>query len=325
MDLALTYRCNNECHHCYNARSRSHPEMSTGQWKLVIDKVWDLAIPHIVFTGGEPTLREDLPELIAYAEQKGMIAGLNTNGRRLSQPDYVQTLVDAGLDHVQITLESHLSVIHDEMVNCTGAWKQTVAGVKNAVKSKLFVMTNTTLLQPNSIHMNELLEFLTTLGVPTIGLNSLIYSGKGLNVNNGLQESELEKYLSIAKEHVQETGQKLIWYTPTQYCHFDPVTQELGIKGCSAARYNMCVELDGSVLPCQSYYESLGNILEDDWDSIWNHPLSVSIRERTNVPHKCNGCSLLAECGGGCPLQFKEEDQIAGVLERVQMNENNRF
>jgi radical SAM protein with 4Fe4S-binding SPASM domain len=256
--------------------------------------------------------------LVAYAEHKGMIAGLNTNGRWLSTPDYVRTLVDAGLDHVQITLESHLPEIHDELVNCPGAWKQTVSGIQNAVKSKLFVMTNTTLLQPNSIYMGELLEFLTSLSVPTIGLNSLIYSGKGLNVNSGLQECELESYLSIAKAHVQKTGQKLIWYTPTQYCHFDPVTQELGIKGCSAARYNMCIESDGSVLPCQSYYESLGNILIDDWDSIWNHPLSVSIRERTNVPLKCNGCSLLAECGGGCPLQFKDEDQPVQISESVQ-------
>ena len=82
MDLALTYRCNNDCHHCYNARARSFPEMGINEWKHVIDRVWDLAIPHIVFTGGEPTLRDDLPQLISYAEKKGLITGLNTNGRR---------------------------------------------------------------------------------------------------------------------------------------------------------------------------------------------------------------------------------------------------
>lgn len=314
MDLALTYRCNNDCHHCYNARARSFPEMRTEDWKRVIDKVWDLAIPHIVFTGGEPTLREDLPELISYAEQKGLITGINTNGRRLSRSDYLQSLVNAGLDHVQITLESHLNTIHDELVNCRGAWDQTTEGIRNVLNTRLYMMTNTTLLQPNSKYLGDLLEFLTKLGVPTIGLNSLIYSGKGANVNSGLKESELEHYLSIAKDHVQQSGQKLIWYTPTQYCHFDPVTQELGIKGCSAARYNMCVEPDGSVLPCQSYYSSLGNILVDPWQNIWNHPLSVSIRERTNVPEKCHDCSLLAECGGGCPLHYSDDaisDELA--------------
>lgn len=313
MDLALTYRCNNDCHHCYNARARSFPEMGINEWKHVIDRVWDLAIPHIVFTGGEPTLRDDLPQLISYAEKKGLITGLNTNGRRFSQMEYVKTLVNAGLDHVQITIESHRAEIHDELVNCHGAWKQTTAGIQNVLQTRLFVMTNTTLLEPNCQYLDGLLSHLSNLGVPTIGLNSLIYSGKGANVNNGLKETALENYLSKAKEHVKKTGQKLIWYTPTQYCHFDPVTQELGIKGCSAARYNMCIEPDGSVLPCQSYYVSLGNILMDSWDSIWDHPLSVSLRDRKDVPSKCTDCSLLLECGGGCPLQFNKIETFREV------------
>ena len=314
MDLALTYRCNNDCHHCYNARPRTFGEVDTAHWKQVIDRVWDLTIPHIVFTGGEPTLREDLPELIAYAEEKGLITGLNTNGRRLCSADYVATLVKAGLDHVQITLESHLPDIHDQMVNYRGAWQQTVAGVRNALATRLFVMTNTTMLQSNTPNLDGTLQFLTELGVPTIGLNSLIYSGRGVNVNNGLKEDQLEQYLVSAKYHVQLTGQKLIWYTPTQYCNFDPVTLELGVKGCSAARYNMCIEPDGSVLPCQSYYQSLGNILSNKWEDIWLHPLSTSIRNRANVPAKCNGCSLLVECGGGCPLLYDKVPAEAGAM-----------
>ena len=146
MDLALTYRCNNNCSHCYNARPRSFSEISTDEWKKILDGLWDIGIPHIIFTGGEPTLRDDLPELIAYAEQKGQITGLNTNGRRLSDPAYVQSLVDAGLDHVQITLESHDPAIHDEMVSLQGAWLETVAGIKNVLKTRLYLMTNTTIL-----------------------------------------------------------------------------------------------------------------------------------------------------------------------------------
>ena len=84
MDLALTYRCNNDCAHCYNARERNFPELSTDQWKNILDELLALGIPHIVFTGGEATLRNDLPELIAHAENNGQITGLNTNARRLS-------------------------------------------------------------------------------------------------------------------------------------------------------------------------------------------------------------------------------------------------
>jgi len=304
MDLALTYRCNNDCTHCYNARPRDYPELSTERWKQIIDKVWAIGIPHIVFTGGEPTLREDLPELIQYAEQLGQITGINTNGRRLSDNHYLMTLVNAGLDHVQITVESHNDVIHDAMVNRKGTWKQTINGLTNALDTPLFVMTNTTMLAHNSPSLDATLDFLAKVGVPTVGLNALIHSGRGLTVGTGLSEGELTPLLNIARQKTDKYGQRLIWYTPTQYCNFDPMQLELGVKACTAALYNMCIEPDGGVIPCQSYYHQLGNLMDDTWDSIWNHDLSISLRERHYVPAKCTDCSLLKECGGGCPLSL---------------------
>lgn len=302
MDLALTYRCNNNCPHCYNARPRTFPEMDTAAWKRTLDLLWSIGIPHIVFTGGEPTLRPDLPELIAHAEQLGQITGINTNGRKLKDPDLVQSLVDAGLDHVQITLESHDPVIHDHMVSPHGAWNETATGLRNALATRLFVMTNTTLLQENAPFLSETLDFLADLGVPTIGLNALIYSGRGTTVGTGLPESALPPLLDLARAKTDAAHQRLIWYTPTQYCNFDPVQMDLGVKGCSAALYNMCIEPNGDVLPCQSYYSSLGNILTDPWQSIWQHDLAVSLREHRNLPDECHTCALLSECGGGCPL-----------------------
>ena len=302
MDLALTYRCNNDCAHCYNARPRDFPELSTKKWKHIIDKVWETGIPHIVFTGGEPTLREDLPELIQYAEQLGQITGINTNGRRLMDNHYLMELVDAGLDHVQITIESHDERIHDSMVHRKGAWSQTITGLTNALDTPLFVMTNTTMLLQNSPSLAETLDFLARIGVPTIGLNALIYSGRGLTADTGLSEDELSPLLNIARQITDLHGQRLIWYTPTQYCNFDPMQLELGVKGCTAALYNMCVEPNGGVIPCQSYYHQLGNLIDDTWDSIWNHDLSKSLRERHYVLDKCHDCILLQECGGGCPL-----------------------
>ncbi len=303
MDLALTYRCNNNCSHCYNARSRSFPELGLEQWLAIIDRLWEIGVPHIVFTGGEPTLSRYLPELIAHAEKNGQITGINTNGRRLKDPDFVQKLVDAGLDHAQITLESHIPAIHDQMVAAPGAWQDTIQGLKNVLATRLFVMTNTTLLQNNSPYLADTLDFLAGHGVPTVGLNALIYSGKGANVNTGLPAADLPALLEIARAKTAQSGQRLIWYTPTEYCHFDPVLLELGVKGCTAALYNMCIEPDGSVLPCQSYYTPLGNMLETPWEQIWNHDLAVSLRERRNLPEKCNACELISECGGGCPLE----------------------
>jgi len=304
MDLALTYRCNNDCAHCYNARARNFPELDTEAWKRILDQLWDLGVPHIVFTGGEATLRNDLPELIAHAESNGQITGLNTNARRLTDQRYVQQLVEAGLDHVQITVESCDEQIHDEMMRTKGAFKQTIQGLKNVLATRLYVMTNTTMLRTNVHKIPDTLDFLAALGVPTIGLNALIYAGQGLSVGTGLHERELQPILDMAVQKTSERGQRLIWYTPTQYCNFDPTQSNLGVKGCTASLYSMCIESNGNVLPCQSYYSPLGNILTDPWEAIWNHKLSVQLRERKGLPVKCAGCPVVSECGGGCTLQF---------------------
>ena len=302
MDLALTYSCNNHCLHCYNESGRHPQSLSLDQWKKVIDRLWELRIPHIVFTGGEPTLSPFLPQLITYAHAKGFICGLNTNGRRLSEQTYLNSLIAAGLDHVQITLESHDSLIHDNIVQNRGAWQETTAGLRLALQSPLYVMTNTTLLRQNTPSLQETLLFLAKLGVPTIGLNALIFAGRGKEIQNPLAETELESLLTIAKQITQDHQQRLIWYTPTRYCHFDPVEQNLGIKGCTAALYNMCIEPNGNVLPCQSYLQPVGNILTNQWEEIWQHDLCQWLRQRRFAPQECRDCPLLIECGAGCPL-----------------------
>jgi radical SAM protein with 4Fe4S-binding SPASM domain len=323
MDMALTYRCNNDCPHCYNARPRDFTEISTPQWLQILDRLWEIGIPHIVFTGGEPTLRSDLPELIAHAESNGQITGLNTNARRLGDTKFLKNLVDAGLDHVQITVESHDPAIHDTMVHSKGAWKQTIAGLQNALDTPLFVMTNTTMLRHNSPHIEETLDFLANIGVPTIGLNALIYSGHGLTVGTGLAERELPELLELARKKTDQYSQRLIWYTPTQYCHFDPMQLELGVKGCTAALYNMCVEPNGEVIPCQSYYTPIGNMLTDPWKEIWEHELAINLRERNYIPDKCTDCSLLAECGGGCPLALNAQEEGIITLEDIPAPQQN--
>ena len=316
MDLALTYRCNNACAHCYNARPRNYPELDTQIWKKIIDRVWELRVPHVVFTGGEPTLRDDLVELVAYAQEKGLVTGLNTNGRKLADPSLLQELIEAGLDHVQITIESCDSSVHNTMVRASGAWEETLTGLRNVVASKIYMMTNTTLLQNNAFELERILEFLADEDVPTVGLNALIYSGHGKEVQTGLKESELPALLDVAQRVTQAHGQRLIWYTPTQYCAFNPLQMSLGIKGCTAAYYNMCVESDGQVIPCQSYYQALGHILYDSWDSIWNHPLSRQLRERQDIPEGCRHCDFLVECGGGCPLA-REHQCVSPIFTEV--------
>jgi len=310
MDLALTYECNNDCGHCYNEDERMQKKgLSVEQWQKVIDRLWDVGIPHIVFTGGEPTLFKGLRDLVIHSEDHGQITGMITNGRNLRKKGYLKDLVKVGLDHVQITVLSHKESVHDKLAGCEGAWKETIEGLKVALNEDLYVNTNTTIMRSNAADMEDTARFLIGLGVKNIAFNAIIRSGKGVNTE-ALTCEELEPLVVKLKAIADEAQVTLIWYSPTPYCEFNPINKGLGIKQCTACSINMAIEPDGTVLPCQSCYEPLGNILTDPWKKIWNHKLCKSIRKRKYVPDKCKDCNLLDVCGGGCPLALKHGDYL---------------
>lgn len=306
MDLALTYRCNNRCIHCYAGGPRQTGELTTEEWLQVIDKLRALGIPQVVFTGGEPTLRDDLATLIAYTQKTGLVSGLVTNGRKLKDKAYLQSLIDAGLDHVQITVESHDPKVHDRITGTSGSWRETIRGLKNALASPIYTVSNTTLSQYNVDDVEATIEFLNGLGVKQFACNSLIYSGKAPEVAESfaLEEARLEPVLNRIKDKAGRLGIEFTWYTPTEYCEVSPLQLELGIKSCSACRINMAIEPDGTVIPCQSYsIAPLGNILKDSWKKIWQNPICLKLRERKYAPDKCYQCPSLNICGAGCPLK----------------------
>ncbi|MHA1682309.1 MAG: PqqD family peptide modification chaperone [Promethearchaeota archaeon] len=309
VDLALTYQCNNNCAHCYVGRERDYPQMPTKSWKRVLDKLIEIGVPHVTLTGGEATLRDDLPEIIQYTEDNNIVCGLVTNGVKLADNDFLMSLVNAGLDYIQITLESHDAAIHNQMVGAE-TWDKTVQGLKNAIATDVYTLTNTTLCKLNAPTVEKTIDFLKEIGLEgTFAMNGLIYSGKGREVGNGILEKDIEPILDRVINKANEHGFKFIWYSPTQYCEYNPVIHGLGPKRCSAASISLAIEPDGSVLPCQSYFQSIGNILEDPWKKIWNHKLAKQIRNRTNLPPKCNNCDTVEICGGGCPL-YREHNVV---------------
>ncbi len=299
-DLALTYRCNVDCLHCYNG-DRQSEEMDADQWRKAMGTLWDNGVPHVAFTGGEATLRDDLPALIAHAESLGMVAGLLTNGVRLADRSYLDSLVSAGLDYVQVTLESADESVHNGMTQAE-SFAATVEGLRNAVAAGLYAITNTTLTRRNAAGAARLPAFLAGLGLKAFAVNSIIHSGRGPGSGVELGPDETKPLLGGISEEAGRLGLRMIWYSPTRYCELDPVSLGLGPKRCTAGQYNICIEPDGSVIPCQSYYKIAGNILKDPWDSIYNSPLMRSIRERDWLPEGCRDCSDAALCGGGCPL-----------------------
>lgn len=313
-DIALTYGCNNECPHCYNEPDRLHmASLAVEDWKRVIDRLVEVGVPHLIFTGGEATLHPDLPELIAYADAQGPIIGLNTNGRHIAHRPYMRTLAEAGLNHLQVTLGSHLPQVHDAMMGAA-SYHQTVRGIQNALESEVHVITNTTLMRANMDHAEEIVSYLHNLGIRTFAMNGMIYSGGGFAHPQAIQEEEMPPLLVRVRDRAEELGMRFLWYTPTEYCRMSPVELEIGAKRCNAGEYSLCVEPNGDVLPCQSYYVSAGNLLHDPWERIWGGELFRSFRDReldprwAGLPEKCWDCPDLPLCGGGCRIEREARD-----------------
>lgn len=316
-DIALTYTCNNACPHCYNEANRyTMPSLSLVDWQRVMDKLADIGVPHIILTGGEPTLHPDLTAIIRYADQLGLIVGMNSNGRMLAHKDTAQAIADAGLNHVQITLESWDQEVHDSMVNAPGAFSQTVAGIKNAVACGLHTITNTTITRQNQHQVVDTIDFVHNLGLHTFAMNGMIYAGGGRADPAAIPSEEMAALLDAVRERAESLNLRFLWYTVTDYCRFSPLALGLSPKRCNAAEYSMCIEPNGDVLPCQSYYVAAGNILSDSWHSIWNSALFLSFRNREIDPEaaglrsECVDCPDLEMCGGGCRLEHEAQAGI---------------
>lgn len=321
-DVVVFYGCNNRCGHCYNIPGRrSQPPMSMRVWRQVVRKLVDLGVPQVILTGGEPTLCDDLPERIRLARQFGLVVGLNTNGRRLADPTFTARLAEAGLDHVQITLLSSQPQLHNRLCQSQGSEKdfggdpfaETIRGIQNALGAGLHTLTNTTLTKHNAQEAESLVDFLYQLGIRTFAMNGIIRSGLGEHFAQALAEEELAPLLLRIQQRAEELGMHFLWYSPTRYCRFSPLELDLGPRRCNAAQYSICIEPNGDVLPCQSYYQPVGNLLRDPWTAIWHSPLFCRLRNRTadpagcGLPEVCWECPDLAVCGGGCMLSLSKQ------------------
>lgn len=178
----------------------------------------------------------------------------------------------------------------------------------------MHAITNTTLMRVNMDHVEAIIDFLCSLGIRTFAMNGMIYSGGGFADPNAIPENELAPLLIRVRDRAAELGMRFLWYTPTEYCRMSPVELEIGAKRCNAGEYSLCVEPNGDVLPCQSFYVSAGNLLRDPWERIWHSALFHSFRDReedprgSGLPEKCWECPDLPLCGGGCRIEREARD-----------------
>ena len=287
------WHCNQKCVHCYAAGQElsDEEELSTEEWKEILRRCREARIPQVTFTGGEPTMREDLFELIA--EARWFISRLNTNGIKLTK-EYCKALHQAELDSVQITFYSVDPEVHNRLVG-VDRFENTVAGIDNALAEGLAVSINTPLCTLNKDYRTTL-EFLHEKGVIYVTCSGLITTGSAAEMESAelqLGGAELEEILREAVKYCHENGMEINFTSPGWIA--PEVFEELNIPSpsCGACLSNMCITPSGNVVPCQSWLsdEPLGNMLKDDWKGIWESETCVSCRYYSS------------EMSGECPLR----------------------
>lgn len=288
MDLMIStmvkdnaWHCNQKCLHCYAANQplSAVPEMDTDQWLAVIEKCRSIGIPQLTFTGGEPTLRQDLVKLVQAAQW--FVTRLNTNGRMLTSA-LCKDLRAASLDAVQITFYSADEAVHNELVGVDG-YTDTVNGIKNALAAGLNVSLNTPLCSLNKDY-RATVEFAHSLGIRYLTCSGLIPAGnaaESASKSVRLTPGELTEVLRPAMDFALSHGMEVNFTSPG-WLDEDTLTG-LGfaqIPSCGACLSNMAVAPDGTVLPCQSWLtgHGLGHILRTPWNRIWRSPECCAIR-----------------------------------------------
>ena len=305
MDLMISamnkngaWHCNQKCLNCYAAGQMmaNVEELDTESWKQIIDKCKSAMIPQLTFTGGEPTLRGDLVELVEYS--KWFVTRLNTNGQLLSK-ELCNKLYEASLDSVQVTLYSHKKEIHNLLVGADG-FDKTVEGIKNAINAKLNVSINTPLCELNKDYLQTVKFAHEELGINYFTCSGLILTGNATNTSSDrLSKSEILKVLKEAKSYTDINNCELSFTSPGWIDSEILRKMKMMVPSCGACSSNMAITPNGMVVPCQSWLsdEALGSMLNDDWKKIWN-----SIRCRRLRKENANANDL-------CPLSGKIEGE----------------
>jgi MoaA/NifB/PqqE/SkfB family radical SAM enzyme len=234
------------------------------QWKRVIEILWNIGVPHILFSGGEPTGFDHFVDLIRFAEEVGIVTGLLTNGRKLSDMHYMDTLVDAGLDHIQVTLQSQDAAVHNALAG-EGTWEQSVKGLENALATPIYCVAHTTFTKKNKDDVNGLVSFLKRKGVYAFAGNALV-AGNEIEGNDlVLSAEEARVLIEELSAKTEKEGISFTWYG--NEC-IDTGSQPSGMW-----EYSLCIEPNGDVTPCEIEYLSFGNILEQPWPEIWKRSI----------------------------------------------------
>jgi len=319
----VTRRCNLKCIHCYaHAKNTSFDnELTTEQGKQLIDDLADFGSPVMLFSGGEPLVRKDLPQLAAYAVEKGMRAVISTNGTLIT-PETARNLKKIGLSYVGISLDG-MEEINDRFRGVSGAFRSALEGIKNSQAAGIKVGLRFTINKFNVNEIPKIFQLLEEMDIPRVCFYHLVYAGRGTElVKEDLTHEGTRAAVDLI---IDETRRLFDKGKPKEVLTVDnhadgPYTYLRLLKenperakdvlellkwneGNNSGRGIGCVSWDGEVYADQFWrHYSFGNVKDRPFSEIWtdtSEQLMGKLKEKKkHVKGRCATCSWLDVCGG---------------------------
>lgn len=319
----MTNRCNLRCRHCYlNAEDRDYRgELTTKQALAFIDDLAEMKVPVLLFSGGEPLLRQDIFQLGRYAADRGLRPVISSNGTLIT-PEVAARIKDAGFQYVGISLDG-APATHDEFRALPGAFAKALEGIHNCLQFGVKTGVRFTVNKFNQQDLPEILDIVEKEGIPRFCMYHLVYSGRGKEIRDldtsreekrEIMEQIIAKTLDLHRRGVEveilttdnhADGIYLLHYLRKHAPErVDEIMQLLDMHGgCSAGTKFANVDPQGNVHPCQFWqHYTLGNVKEQKFSEIWwnnDDELLVALRDKeSKVTGRCGRCQYKAVCGG---------------------------
>ena len=319
----MTRRCNLKCVHCYAQAvdPDGKDEISTEQGKAIISDLAAYGAPVMLFSGGEPLVRQDLPELASYATEKGMRAVISTNGTLITK-EKARELKAINLSYVGISLDG-AEEIHDKFRGVPKSFKKALEGLENCKAEGLKVGLRFTINKRNVVEIPKVFKLLRELEVPRICFYHLVYSGRGSEmIKEDLNHAETRSVVDLIMDETRalfDAGMPKEVLTVDNHADGpyvwmrmlkeDPKRAEEVFQllqyneGNSSGRGIGCISWDGKVHADQFWRNhTFGNVLERPFSAIWDDPkielLHKMKNKKAHVKGRCASCRFLNICGG---------------------------
>ena len=296
-----TNACNMYCDHCYrDAGCKAEEELSTAEAKTLLEQITRAGFKIMIFSGGEPLMRPDIVELVAYAASLGLRPVFGTNGTLITL-EMAQKLKAAGAMGMGISLDSMDREKHNKFRKFPGAWEGAVQGMRNCRAAGLPFQIHTTVMEWNNHELEDLTDFAVAEGAVAHHFFFLVPTGRAKTIEaESLRAEAYEDTLMRIMKKQQEVEIEL---KPTCAPQFLRIAAQMGLKtrfrrGCLAGTAYCIISPRGKVQPCAYLNMELGDVRQTPFDEIWKNSEVLNKLRTLEYSGGCGSCEYKRACGG---------------------------